>query len=215
MRFAYVISEIQNGISTITLMNSGEVSDAGPKLAKLSLSWARASASTPWSFLGVTLLDITSDHARLLRNIKSAITDATRASPLKLVMELAQEGARQVIFDERMKKYRNVTTMKEGEDTYAAVGVKNMVVTAENEEQAITRVKKQVTNLMMEKPEAAAELAGWFSAGCKVSKLASGKLPDVVGREALAGPGEKELATKPVVIRPKKKKVKTESSKKG
>lgn len=206
MRFAYVINDVSNTIAHLTLLNASDTADQ--KIATISVGYTRSAPGQPWTFNGILLPDVSIDHSRLVRNIKTSITEATKVSPLKLVMELAQSGARQVIYDDRLKKYRNVTTMKEGEDTYAAVGVKGITVTAENEEAAINRVKKLITNAMMENPKSAGELSGWFTAGCKVSKLASGKLPDVVGREQLAGPGEKELATKSVVVRPKMKKEK-------
>ncbi len=215
MRFAYVINEVTSTIAHLTLLNSSEAADPTAKLATISLGWKRSAPGQPWSFNGILLADLTTEHQRLLRNVRPIIADGAKASPLKSVMELAQSGARQVIFDERLKKYRNVTTMKEGEDTYSAVGVKNIVVSADTEETAVNRVKKLITNAMMENPASAGELAGWFSAGCKVTKVTSGKLPDVVGREALAGPGEKELVTKPVVIRPKKVKTDKEIKKKG
>lgn len=205
MRFAYEIKTISATIATIVLFNSAEAVE-NPACDKLVAMWTRPDGKSPWSFAGLQIHDVNTDVARLLRNIKPVLKD--KESPLKLTLALAADAARQVVYDERMKKYRNVTTMKEGEDTYAAVGVKNMVTTAENEEKAIARFKKQITNVMMENPKAAVEMAGWFAEGCKVSKLASGKLPDVVGREALAGPGEHELAKKPVVIRPKTKKIK-------
>lgn len=204
MRFAYEIKDITANIATIVLFNAAECAE-NPACDKVVMRWAR-NDNKSWSFLGISIHDVNGVVNRLLRGIKPVLKD--KDSPLKVVLSLAQETARQVVYDERMKKYRNVTTMKEGEDTFAAVGVKNIVTTAENEEKAIARIKKTITSTMMENPASAAELAGWFTAGCKVSKLASGKLPDVVGREALAGPGEHELAKKPVVVRPKTKKIK-------
>lgn len=206
MRFAYTINELTTTNASITLFNSSEAGDSPDSMAKVSIFWYRSANNQPWKFNSISILDINSDVSRLLRNLKASFHETSKVSPLRMVMELAGNSAKQVVYDERLKKYRNVSTMKEGEDTFAAIGVKGIVVSAANEEAAVGRVKKLITNAMMENPKAAGELAGWFTNGCKVSKLTSGSLPDVVGREALAGPGEKELASKPVVISPLKKK---------
>lgn len=203
MRFAYNIDKINSTQSLVTLFNAADAGDELAKIPLLVMEHKRSSPNEPWKLAGITLSGLSDEHSRLIRNFKKAA--GALDSPIKTLISLHENvGARQVVYDARLKKFRNVTTMKEGEDTYSAKGIKGINVTAKTEEEAVNRVKKVVTDAMMTNPSAAAELSAWFTAGCKVDKLASGKLPDVLKREELAGPGEAEIAKKGATIVPSK-----------
>lgn len=197
MRFAYSIIAISSILSEVVFFNAVDAGDEVASIPTLKILHDRKDLTST-----ITLNGLGDEHSRLIRNFKKVYDPR---SPLKTIIAMHEQlGARQVVYDIRLKKYRNVTTMKEGEDTYSAKGIKGISVTAKTEEEAVNRVKKIVTTAMMENPSAAAELANWFVAGCKVDKLASGKLPDVINRADLAGPGESELAKKGATIVPSK-----------
>jgi hypothetical protein len=116
-----------------------------------------------------------------------------------VVRALVADRAVQVVYDPSMKKLRCCSTMQEGADTFELVGT-TLTVQGKDEEHAVRIGKKEITNRMEEKPEDAGELVKFFTSGCKVKKLNSGKVPDFIKVADLAQPGEEKLAAAVIKI---------------
>ena len=165
-----------------------------------------------WNYRGALLPNIlsraeTMTVSKLVRANAEALTEgetikATGITPVLLVRALLSRRAVQVTLDTAAKKFRCVSTMKEGLNTYNLQGLPfGMSVDAEDEEQAVRIAKKEVTAAMIDSPEKAASLAAFFTGGCKVKQATSGALPDFVKLESLAdSPAEEKLAKTPVKL---------------
>jgi len=212
MRLAYEIVKPDENTLTLIVFPARESKDKPEEISNALIRYSRPDAKKPWAFKSIIINQINDLSARLISDLGAA--QATTTTPLLLANSFHENGGRQVVWDKRQTRFRNVSTMKAGEDTWQAVGVEGITVNTEDEEKAVQRCKRAITDMMMEKPAQAADLAKWFSNGCKVKKLASGALPDAISREFLANPDEVELAKKPIVIKVEKKVKKEKTEKK-
>lgn len=202
MRLAYEILKSDENNLKLHIFPVRECKDNPEGISNATIIFNRSDARKPWLFRSIAMHQLNELSARLISDLTSL--KANESTPLTICNSLHQNGGRQVVWDKIQKRFRNVSTMKAGEDTWQAIGVDGITVNTEDEEKAIQRCKRTITEMMMEKPELAGDLAKWFSAGCKVKKLASGALPDSVSREFLANPDEGELLKKPILVAVKK-----------
>ena len=137
-----------------------------------------------------------SEDASLIRKLSKAFDAAESKdfTPLVVVRAMVADRGVQVVYDSNLKKLRCCSTMQEGADTYELVGT-ILTVDAKDADQAVRLGKKEVTAAMEETPENAAALVKFFTGGCKVKKLSSGKLPSFIMVAELAQPGEEKLAS--------------------
>lgn len=132
-------------------------------------------------------LFITAECSKVLTFlVKEGVNDETNLKDLYHILH--SNGARQVVFDERLNKYRNCTTMKDDDNSYSAADLP-ITVTATDEETAKKRIRSKIARMMTDSPENAMEYAKWFQDGCKVVAGSSGKCPeytpitDVIGAQ--------------------------------
>ena len=141
---------------------------------------------------------------QVMRCIQDACESATVGDqdPNKVLRALMAEGGKQIVWDDNESKYRNVSTMREGEDTYQA-GELKISVSAKDENKAQNKLRNKIMELMTGNPEKASEYGSWFGESCPVIKLKSGELPDVISLSDLKEPGE---VKKPIKMTGSKKK---------
>lgn len=132
--------------------------------------------------------------AKVVRELHNLTEGVHNIRGSVLITKLIAGGGRQVVHDGI--RYRNVSTMKESSNTYEATGT-GIRVSANDEKAATKRLTAKVTEAMAERPEQAAELAGWFAAQRPVEEVASGKLPEVIPVSVLGSTGEPVTAKEP------------------
>jgi hypothetical protein len=196
---------------TIHLFDASTVSDGGKATPVLAIvNYTRANPKSRWIVEGVAIpsligkLDVLTVKKIAKANIK-AMTEATEKdglTPLVFLRAVLADRGVQVAFDPAQKKYRCVTTMKEGSNAYEVLGVgSSWTIEAKDEETAVRIAKREVANEMADKPESAGKLVGFFTGGCKVKKVVSGALPEYIKVESLAAsPEEEKLAKTPVKV---------------
>jgi len=140
-----------------------------------------------WTFIEYKAPAFTKESLRVARQLSTYKTD----SAMVLIDHIREDGGRQVVLDKRLEKYRNVTTMKDDDNMYVAEGVDGVEVSAPDEKSAAKRIQSKITDLMVRKPESAADLAAWFSSGRPVTEVESGEAPQALQLELLANEGEK------------------------
>ena len=211
MRFAFHLITPSPTVVDIDLFDASTVSDLGkgaPALARVH--YERTSTKAKWIVTNVSIpsliskLDVLTVKKISKANIK-AMTEATEKdglTPLVFLRAVLADRGVQVAFDPAQNKYRCVSTMKEGSDSYEVLGVgSTWTIEAKDEDTAVRIAKREVANEMADKPESASKLVGFFTGGCKVKKVVSGALPEFVKIESLAAsPEEAKLSTTPVKV---------------
>lgn len=204
MRFAFNLIA-RNAELVIELYDAASVSESGANpscLGRLAYSkeknrWVSNGLSLPSIIQRSDVLTVKKIAKANLDAMDEAIEEVG-LSPLVFLRALIAQRSVQIVWDASTKKFRCVGTMTEGSDHYEAVGA-SLTVEAKDEDIAIRLAKKAVAERMAEKPEDAAKLAAFFSGGCKVKKIVSGKLPDYIKVESLASNSEEEKLAKTAV----------------
>lgn len=192
-------TKLEMKIFDVATIGSSNIEDA-------LITYQRSSSKDNWVMIAVTMPMVTDGSVRFMKSLNKrfkATGGKAWNSPLILARQIISERGCLTVWDANLEKFRNAATMKDGENAYELVGVKGMTINAENDEKAASRAKRMITELMIEKPDQAVTLAGWFSAGCKVKKLASGKAPDAPAIASLANPSEADLAKSPIKMEAK------------
>ena len=159
-----------------------------------------------WSIANFNMIVPSRENSMIIRGL-DALKAKAFESPVSMINALEEEGGRQIVYDKRQKKYRNVSTMKDDADRYEAVGT-GISIAAPDEDLAERKLTSQIMKAMTKNPEDAAELAEWFTKGRKIKLLESGEVPGYSDRSVFANKGEdtkKKLAIKKVVKKNKKK----------
>lgn len=207
MRFAFFIN-VTSTHTVIDLFDAATMQDDDSKLASLVFDIGKNGPE----FAGLNLGHVPGKADKLTIKKLCRLTDVCASeaaehklkngySPLLVARALLATESVQVAYDTTLGKYRCVTTMKEGLNAYELVGLPGMAVEAKDEEQAVRLAKKEVTDAMQANPESASKLVAFFSGGCKVKELKSGKLPTFTAVSALAhGKDEDKLAALPIKV---------------
>lgn len=141
-----------------------------------------------WIVANFNMLRPSKENSAIIRSLDNLHHTAFE-SPVALLAALEDEGGRQVVYDKRLKKFRNISTMKDDKNMYVAVGT-DISVPCDDEDLAERRLSTMVTKAMIKNPEEATTLAEWFAKGRKVKLLESGEVPGHATREIFANKGE-------------------------
>jgi hypothetical protein len=196
--------DIQTNNASLTVLNVLPVSDAMEPGDAVTLSWKKEKSKA--TFSGATFGGF-GHHVKTIREIarslKLANVDTDFATPVIFFRALLARGAKQVVFDKRTSKFRNVTTMKDGESVYRAVGT-DVTITTGDEALVTNRLQRAVSETMAKTPTKAGALAKWYEGGMKTEKISDGKAPDAVDWKTLAIEGEKAEPVLRIKAGPKK-----------
>lgn len=197
MRIALNIHTHNDKATLLDLFPATDLS-GNPDLEPVRLFWDEDKSRLE----GVSATNL--DARFLMKAVQQAIgEDKPATTPFAVVRALIAAGATQVVWDAAAKKYRNLSTAKDGADTWELLGVKGLTVDADDEAGAVQRANRLIADTMAQNPAKAAELVAFFSGGSKVKKVASGKVPEAIKPEALASnDAEKVEAAKPVAVKP-------------
>ncbi len=207
MRLAFLIQTADTKNITIKFFSATDVSLAGALADPVTGYWSRTDKGlkcTGWAS------PMIAQYNRRIMKAIDMIDEDGAGTPLTICRAILEEMGCQVVWDSKLSKYRNVATAKNGEDTYRLFGVDGLSVDASDEDLAMRLAKKMITGLMVDTPEKAEELAKWFSAGCKITKVASGSLPTWLELSTIAAPGEESLAKQPIKVVARKPRSKKE-----
>lgn len=208
MRFAFNVNvnDIVGNLLTVDLFDAATASE--PNTAQLAaLVFSRENAKAPFVFDVLTMGGpITKGDQLTIRKLAKVFELAVAEqviglTPLAILRNIVAELGVQVAWDAQQKRFRCVGTMKEGESVYQLVGCDGLAVEAKDDDTALRLAKRLVTENMIEHPENAEKLAKFFSGGCKLKKMVSGKLPEYTKIESLAQAGEERLAAAPIKLR--------------
>ncbi len=204
MRLAFTVPVVtEKSEALIIKIRSVANLDSVGSWGDVEVSYLRERDTKRWLFAGATVPGLSASSYKVLKALIKRMGTNIIPSPLVLCRNLIAARSPQVVYDESLKKWRNVATMKDGDNVWELVGLKDKTVTAKDETSAVGRAKKLVAELMAEKPTEAANLAAFFTQGCKVKQISSGKAPEAASIAALANPDEATLAKTPVKMVPK------------
>lgn len=206
MRFAFYLCAESPTRLIVELFDASTVSVVGANaqiLARITYE-----KNKKWTLIGTHLPNLlqTQDVLTIKKIVKANLvgigeaTESAGLSPLIFLRALIAQRSVQVAYDPESKRFRCVTTMKDGANSYEVVGT-SLTVEAKDDEMAVRLAKRAVTECMQEKPELAEKLVAFFSHGCKVKKIASGAVPEFIKIETLAINHEEEkIAKTPVKL---------------
>ncbi len=136
-------------------------------------------------------------NRKLMRFLHTANEKHGDGTALRLVRTMMGLGGKQVVYDGKHAKYRNLSTAQDGAKTYALVGTK-IQVEAADEKEAAAKGQHAITRAMAKEPDQAEILAKWFR-GQKVRLVDSEEVPKPIPVEQLARTAaEKKLAAEPI-----------------
>jgi hypothetical protein len=190
MRVAFNILETAKGQSSIQFFNATDLHE-NPAPVSGFFQQDSGTARITW-----TTTDI-SRWNRMLMRFLHEVNKLHGGTPLKLTRALLGLGGKQVVFDQKHGKYRNLSTAQDAAKTYALVGTK-LVVDAEDEKEAMHRARARITREMQDQPTSAEKLAAWFTGGCKLKLVESGEVPKPVSMLDIAWKDENKLAEQPI-----------------
>lgn len=193
MRLALFIHTHSPTATIIDLFPANQLSD-NPKMSPVRLSWANGFYSGVISDQNPYLA------SRVLLSLDNAVPVDTSVfvgllTPFMVAKAILEAGGTQVVWDPEASRFRNVATAKDGDDTWELPALSlwvnehdviNATLDAPDEATAQRRAKKMVTETMAESPEHAAELVKFFTGGCVVRKVSSGKVPPHISVKSLA-----------------------------
>lgn len=135
-------------------------------------------------------------NRKLMRYLHT-VNEKLGGSPVQLVRALLGLGGKQVVWDAKHSKYRNLSTAQDGAKTYTLVGTK-IQIEAADEKEAAAKGQHAITRAMAKDPEQAETLAKWFR-GQKVKLVDSEEVPQPIPLIQLArNAHEKKLAELPI-----------------
>lgn len=211
MRVAFFLNLISPLMLSIELFDAETVSQEGVPDATCVVNFTRKSEKHPWELVNTTMarllgkddVKLAIRFDKLAAHVESEEGYSGPVTPYRLCRALAASRAVQVAFDVQQKRFRCVSTMKEGEDTWQTAAGPALQATAKDEESAKRILLRDVAEAMAEHPDKALEYAKWHAGGCKVKKLASGKLPPyTLVTDVVNDDHERKLAAKPVKAAP-------------
>lgn len=156
----------------------------------VQIAYSRKDSKTDFSqMFKISQRSINKGTLRVHRELQAILDEDKPTTPLQFCQSVEKRLGRQVVYDEGINRFRNITTMKDGENLYVAEGFK-VEVSAPDEESAIKRITKKFMNSMISNPENAEKMSSWFKEGRPVKETKSGKTPTFINRNDLANPGE-------------------------
>ncbi len=187
MRVAFCIVSVGPSTSMVRLFVAADMQDGPAPLAMI-----RDEEGVAWS---TRTLD--GWMRRLMTHIEK-VEKLHGGSALKLVRALVGLGAKQVVWDNEKKKYRNLSTAADAPKVWTLTGT-SLTVEAKDEAEALKRAPARIAAAMDDAPDKAHIFARWFTSK-KVEAEEGGAVPEAIPVEALALPNEKGLAKLPIPV---------------